>query len=85
MIFFLLSQVLHSLEYLSLANGLSSSVTQLPENIFKQLTSLEFLDLSNNGFKNIPQKLFFHLKRLKIIFLQDNFIEFISPRTFQVR
>lgn len=75
---------MHSLQYLSLGNGLSSSLSQLPSDVFENLTALEFLDLSNNGLRNIPQKLFHAMKRLKIILLQDNFIEFIPERAFQV-
>lgn len=83
-VFFLLYFQVNSLLHLSLASSFSPGFDRLPPEIFENLTSVETLDLSNNGLKILPQKLFHSMKRLKIILLKDNFIEFIPRRAFQV-
>ncbi|XP_051500256.1 toll-like receptor 5 [Myxocyprinus asiaticus] len=68
---------LHLLEQLSLyANGLQS----LPKDIFKDLTSLHFLDLSFNSLKYISNGTF--PKSLRILNLDYNSIYSVDPNVF---
>lgn len=72
----------YSLQSLDLGNAFDSSVRQLPEAIFKQLSALEKLDLSNNRLQMIPSGLFYSQSELRHLNLQDNAIGKLEPGTF---
>lgn len=75
---------LHSLNTLKLANGLADSVKILPFEPLKALIELQYLDMSNNKLKNVPDTSFHFLYKLKTLNLQDNMIESFSKGTLQV-
>lgn len=73
----------HSLVALKMAHALSPDYHSLSPNIFKALTSLQYLDLSNNRIKAIPETSFHFMKNIKAIELRDNQIDQIAKGTFQ--
>lgn len=75
---------LHSLTSLKMANGLADSVKILPFEPLKALIELQYLDLSNNKLKNVPDTSFYFLYKLKSLNLQDNDIDHFSKGTLQV-
>ncbi|XP_037867501.1 chaoptin isoform X1 [Bombyx mori] len=74
---------LHSLITLKMARGLSDSVIILPFEPLKALTELQYLDMSNNKLKNVPDTSFHFLKNLRSLNLEDNAIEHFSKGTLQ--
>lgn len=75
---------LHSLTTLNMANGLADTVRVLPFEPLKALIELQYLDLSNNKLKNVPDTSFHFLYKLKTLNLQDNEIDHFSKGTLQV-
>lgn len=73
----------HSLVALKMAHALSPDYHSLSPNIFKALISLQYLDLSNNRIKAIPETSFHFMKNIKAIELRDNQIDQIAKGTFQ--
>lgn len=67
-----------------MANGLADSVRILPFEPLKALVELQYLDLSNNKLKNVPDTSFHFLYKLKTLNLQDNEIDHFSKGTLQV-
>lgn len=74
----------HSLEILSLSNGLSPQMKTLPTDAFKPLVCLLHLDLSNNKLKTVADNAFHFLKNIISLELHDNEIDQIRKGTFQV-
>lgn len=82
-IFFLyFFKISHSLTSLKISHGLSSSITSFPVAI-RPLSSLQYLDLSNNRLSSISDASLHFLTNLKILELNDNAIEQIAKGTFQ--
>lgn len=73
----------HSLVALKLAHGLSSDYHTLSPNIFKPMSSLQYLDLSNNKIKAISETSFHFLRSINGLELRDNQIDQIAKGTFQ--
>lgn len=81
---FSFTRQLHSLTTLKMANGLADTVKILPFEPLKALIELQYLDLSNNKLKNVPDTSFHFLYKLRSLNLQDNAIEYFSKGTLQV-
>ncbi|XP_063912433.1 chaoptin-like isoform X1 [Zophobas morio] len=72
-----------SLTVLKLSAGLATSLQNLPSDAFKSLPNLEELNLGNNRIKNMPDTSFHFLRKLKVLYIQDNVIEVLRKGTFQ--
>ncbi len=55
----------------------------LPADIFKKLSQLKFLDLSNCYIRHLPENIFASLSQLKILLLENNNLATLSPNIFQ--
>lgn len=73
----------HSLVALKMAHSLAPDYHTLSANIFKPLSSLEYLDVSNNRIKAISETSFHFMKTLRGLELRDNQIDTIAKGTFQ--
>lgn len=73
----------HSLIALKMAHALSADYHSLSPNLFKSLSSLQYLDLSNNRIKSIPETSFHFMKNIKALEIRDNQIDQIAKGTFQ--
>lgn len=73
----------HSLIALKMAHGLSADYHALSPNIFRPMSSLQFLDMSNNGIKSIAETSFHFMKCIKALEFRDNKIDQIAKGTFQ--
>jgi Leucine-rich repeat (LRR) protein len=62
----------------------STDFSTLPENMFDMNNKLEYLDLSYNKIKHLPEKLFLKLINLKKIILIGNEIEELSENVFDM-
>lgn len=71
-----------SLISLKISHGLSSSMSQFPENL-RELEALRKLDFSNNRLRTLNDLSFYFLKNLEIVNLNDNQIEVMPKGTFQ--
>nr|CAD7452145.1 unnamed protein product [Timema tahoe] len=76
-------QVGHSLTFLRVAHGFSSSVSSVPSESLKPLVNLQYLDLSNNRLSSMPETSFHFLRKLRILELQDNQLDQVHKGTFQ--
>lgn len=74
-----------SLVSLKLSHALANSVTALPSKALSHLTSLQYLDCSNNKLKSIPETSFHFMKYLHTLDVSDNHIEQVVKGTFQVK
>lgn len=75
----------HSLIALKISHGLSADNNVLQAQLFRQLSSLQSLDLSNNYIKSIPETSFHFMKSIQSLNLVDNQIDQIAKGTFQVQ
>lgn len=75
----------HSLTSIRMSHALASSVTAFPVKPFSYLTSLRYLDLSNNRLKSVGDTSFHFMKPLRTLDLSDNQIEGVAKGTFQVK
>lgn len=73
----------HSLIALKMAHALSPDYHTLSPNIFKPMSSLEYLDMSNNRIKAISETSFHFMKTIKGLEFRDNQIDQINKGTFQ--
>lgn len=73
----------HSLIALKMAHSLAPDYHTLSANIFKPMSSLQYLDMSNNRIKVIPETSFHFLKMIKALEFRDNQIDQIAKGTFQ--
>nr|CAD7423248.1 unnamed protein product [Timema monikensis] len=76
-------EVGHSLTFLRVAHGFSSSMSSVPSESLKPLVNLQYLDLSNNRFSSMPETSFHFLRKLRILELQDNQLDQVHKGTFQ--
>lgn len=77
---------LHSLGSLSSISDLvlsSNQLSKLPEDIFWNLTALEYLDLSENQLTSLPGAIFNGLLGMKIIHLNHNNLSKLDPKMFE--
>ncbi|XP_064481504.1 protein toll-like isoform X2 [Ornithodoros turicata] len=72
---------LDSLKRLSVTGN--KNLTELPEDVFGNLTSLVTLELNNNGFKELPEKVFWPLTNITSIQLGGNQLESVHSSQFQ--
>ena len=63
---------------------MSSSLSKLPSEPLRHLSSLQELDITNNKIKTMVDTSFHFLKELRTLELHDNQIEQIHKGTFQV-
>nr|CAD7400647.1 unnamed protein product [Timema poppensis] len=77
------TKVGHSLTFLRVAHGFSSSVSSVPSESLKPLVNLQYLDLSNNRLSSMPETSFHFLRKLRILELQDNQLDQVHKGTFQ--
>lgn len=61
----------------------SNQLTRLPEDIFWNLTALEYLDLSENQLTSLPGTLFNGLLLMKTIHLNHNNLSELEPKMFE--
>lgn len=73
----------HSLIALKMAHALDPDYHTLSANIFKPLTAIQYLDMSNNKIKAISETSFHFMKAIKALELRDNQIDQIAKGTFQ--
>nr|CAD7393869.1 unnamed protein product [Timema cristinae] len=77
------TKVGHSLTFLRVAHGFSSSMSSVPSESLKPLVNLQYLDLSNNRLSSMPETSFHFLRKLRILELQDNQLDQVHKGTFQ--
>lgn len=75
----------HSLTSIRISHGLASSVTAFPVKPLNALTSLRYMDLSNNRLKSVGDTSLHFMKSLRTLDFSDNQIEGVTKGTFQVR
>lgn len=75
-------QISHSLTSLKISHGLTNSITSFPVAL-RPLTSLQYLDLSNNRLSSISDASLHFLTSLRTLELNDNAIDQILKGTFQ--
>ena len=71
---------LTDLRVLSIGNN---NFVDLPEGIFRDLSSLERLYLQNSGLHSLPERIFNGLSSLQELFLHDNFLTELPEGLFQ--
>ena len=72
-----LFQRLYNLTSLNLS-GIKSGIIVLRSGVFRDLLSLEYLDIRNSGIEYIPQDIFRGLKSLRILRLDNNKIKAVT-------
>jgi Leucine-rich repeat (LRR) protein len=72
----------HSLISLRMSHGLGS-MSSLPSDALKSLTSLQELDMSNNKISSLSDTSFHFLKNLRTLEMHDNVIDELKKGTFQ--
>jgi Leucine-rich repeat (LRR) protein len=72
----------HSLLSLRMSHGLGS-MSSLPGEAFKWLTSLQELDVSNNKLSSLSDTSFHFMKNLRMLEMHDNTIDDLKKGTFQ--
>ncbi|XP_055618814.1 chaoptin [Toxorhynchites rutilus septentrionalis] len=77
------TEIGHSLVSLRISHGFSSQMQQIPHESFRQLTSLEALDLSNNKLKSLADNSLHFMKNLVSLELHDNQIEKLQKGILQ--
>ena len=60
-----------------------NKLSELPEGIFKDLSSLELLELGRNKFSTLQENIFEDLSTLEQLYLYDNDIEYLPPDIFK--
>ena len=63
-------------------NILHNNISKIADYVFFNLNQLRVLDINNNAVFNLPVYVFQGLRCLKEVFLQNNQLDYISPKTF---
>ncbi|KAM8838627.1 uncharacterized protein ACB058_015302 [Synchiropus picturatus] len=61
----------------------TNQLKSLPEDVFRNVTVLEFLDLSENQFSRLPETIFKNLSNIKVLDLQKNQLDELDAALFQ--
>lgn len=77
-------EVGHSLLALKMSSGLAESMSALPADAMRPLTSLQQFDVTNNHLKTLSDTVFHFLKNLRVLDIHDNRIDQVLKGTFQV-
>lgn len=77
------NEIGHSLQSLKISHGFAGSMSTLPAEAMRHLTSLQELDISNNQLKTMTDTCFHFLKDLRILEMHDNRLEQVLKGTFQ--
>jgi hypothetical protein len=72
--------IVPSLGWIELEN---CSISDLPINLFKNMSNLVFIRLSNNKIEQLDREVFSHLRRLRHLHLEGNQIKQIHPDVFK--
>ena len=55
-----------------------TDLSLIPHNMFKEMTKINYLDLSHNNIKQLDKKVFYGLRNLQILHLNENKIKFVD-------
>ncbi|XP_062537568.1 chaoptin [Armigeres subalbatus] len=77
------NEIGHTLLSLRISHGFGGQLFQIPHESFRQLTTLEALDLSNNKLKTVNENSFHFMENLVSLELHDNQIDTLPKGTFQ--